>query len=198
MDDRDGAFTPLLLGEYRLIHSGDVKIYENLDVLPRAFLVHDYQWEANNEAIIANMRSPTFDPHFKAVLLGEGRPGSVDEELVPKGENVSLQLYEPERVVIGVDNGSEAVLVLTDAFYPGWSATIGGEPAEIYQVDGMFRGLRLPAGRHEIIFTYRPTIVQVGLALSAAGVLLWLLLAIRSARRAQRPLTSVARSFRGA
>lgn len=41
IDERVDAFHALTLGPYRLVHSGDVKIYENLNVLPRAFLVAD-------------------------------------------------------------------------------------------------------------------------------------------------------------
>ncbi|RIK35568.1 MAG: hypothetical protein DCC57_23225, partial [Chloroflexi bacterium] len=57
VDSRDGAFLPLSLPPYRLIFSGDVKIYENTDAQPRAFLVHDWQWAVDPAAAVSAMQA---------------------------------------------------------------------------------------------------------------------------------------------
>jgi hypothetical protein len=152
VDGRDNTFQSLVPGNYRLIHSGDVKIYENLDVLPRAFVVYDWQWAADVAESVAMMESDEFDPRRVAVLVGDG-PFPATGEGTGKVEVVS---YEPESVVLRAESDVPGLLILTDSFYPGWEATIDGEPATIYAADGLFRGLFIPAGMHEVIFAYRP------------------------------------------
>jgi len=64
-------------------------------------------------------------------------------------------------------------LVLTDTFYPGWQATVDGEPAEILPADHAFRAVSLEAGEHTIRFEYRPLSFRVGAWVSlGAGLLL--------------------------
>jgi hypothetical protein len=188
VDDRDGAFAPLVLGNYRLVHSGDVKMYENLDVLPRAFLIHSWRWQATAEAAVAAMRAPEFDPRTTAVLLAEDQqPGSTAESSAPEGETVTIESHEPERVVIDVSSQSDGILILTDGYYPGWTAVVDGQPVQIFQADGMFRGVRAPSGHHQVIFAFRPKSVYAGAAITAAGILCGIAIAflvfIRSGRR---------------
>ena len=167
VDSRDGAFLPLSLPPYRLIFSGDVKIYENGDAQPRAFLVHDWQWAADGAAAVAAMRAESFDPRKSAVVVGAG-------DAVVGGDGgpgaATITQYTAESVLIQARSDRDSLLILTDAHYPGWEATVDGTPAVIEQVDGMFRGLFLPAGEHEVAFHYRPRSVRLGLALSLLGL----------------------------
>lgn len=172
VDSRDGAFLPLSLPPYRLIFSGDVKIYENLDAQPRAFLVRDWQWAAEPAAAVAAMRVGDFDPRTSAVVAGAGESPAVRERL-EEGDTTEGQVtiveYAAESVRLRARSDADSLLVLTDAFYPGWQATVDGAPAAIEQVDGMFRGVFLPAGEHEVVFSYRPRSFRLGLAVSLAA-----------------------------
>ena len=47
-------------------------------------------------------------------------------------------------------------LLLLDTYFPGWSATVNGEPAPILRADYNFRAVSLPAGRSTVCFSYRP------------------------------------------
>ena len=67
---------------------------------------------------------------------------------------------------------------MKDAYYPGWQAAVNGAPAEIYPTNALFRGVPLPAGENEVVFSYHPGAWQTGLRISLAGALLWLLLAL--------------------
>jgi hypothetical protein len=178
-DRRDDTFRSLVPGEYRLIHSGDVKIYENLDVLPRAFLVHDWKFAPDVSSTVNDMTDSSYDPRTTAVLLGEGIEVS-NSAAGTSASSVVIEQYQPERVQIVSESDEVAFLKLTDAFYPGWNAEIDGVSADIRQVDGLFRGVFLEPGAHRIIFEYRPWSVQIGSALSVAGILVWLLLFFRS------------------
>jgi hypothetical protein len=161
-------------GHYRLVHSGDVKIYENLDVLPRAFVVHQAEVSAGDEQTIARMRDPAFDPSQTAVLAS-GQP--LAGEVVADGAGSSpaqITRYTPEEVVVEATTDAPGYLLLTDAFYPGWRASVDGQPVEILRADEMFRAVRLEPGRHQVEFRYQPDSVTWGAWISAAALALWL------------------------
>ena len=168
----EGTFMSLTLGDYRLIHSGDVKIYENLNVLPRAFLLANWQWQPDETAVLAAMQDPSFDPRQTAVLLGKGENLTGLQDLSGLAEIIS---YAPEKVVIRTDAPQDSLLLLTDANYPGWQAALDGRPAAIVPADGLFRGVFVPAGEHEVVFEFAPRSVANGRVLSSVGLGLLLL-----------------------
>lgn len=59
------------------------------------------------------------------------------------------------------------LLVLSELAYPGWQATIDGQPAEVETVGGLLRGVRLQPGKHVVQFLFRPWPVYIGLGISA-------------------------------
>jgi hypothetical protein len=178
VDSRDGSFQPLVPGAYRLVHSGDVKIYENLDVLPRAFVVHRWQWQPDASASVAVMGSPSFEPREEVVLVGSGAP--VDGEA--GAGRATITSYAPEEVHITVETVQPGLLLLADAAYPGWTATVGGAPATIYQADGLFRGVMVPAGSHEVVFRYEPASVRLGAGVTIVSLAIWLALLLTAGR----------------
>jgi hypothetical protein len=86
-------------------------------------------------------------------------------------------------VKIEAESAGEALLVVNDAFWPGWQATIDGHPTPILRADALVRAIPWPAGRHVLEMRYAPREVTFGLALTAAGCLALVLLVIRDLRR---------------
>jgi len=179
VDGRTGAFYPLVLSEdFRLVHSGDVKIYENLHVLPRAFLVQDVQCVASDAAALDVMRDPDFDPATQAVVV------NCDEPVVEKlpdaqAGSVTVVAYAPGRVVVEVLAGAPALVILTDVWYPGWQVDVqplapdmaAAVRAEVRRTDILFRGVQVEPGAWRITFTYRSTWLALGIGLSILGVM---------------------------
>jgi hypothetical protein len=95
------------------------------------------------------------------------------------GPAAAVERYQSQDVVLSVPASSPGgVLVLTDAWFPGWAATVDGAPAAVLKVDGALRGVALAPGAHTIEFTYRPAWPLEGLAvtlLTAVVVLAWVL-----------------------
>ena len=70
-------------------------------------------------------------------------------------------------------SGNEpALLVLSDAYYPGWQATVDGIDTPIYAANFLFRGVFVPPGEHQVTFVYRPQSWRRGLWISLAGLAL--------------------------
>ena len=173
IDERTGAHSSVTVsqdGDFRRIYSGDAKIYERTGAAGRAWLVHGIQPAADDTAALALLDDPALDPRSAVVLpdgLAPRPPGRA-----AANETIEITAYAPERVALIADVASPAVLVLADAFYPGWQATVDGMPAPILRANLMFRGLALAPGRHEIMFTYKPTIWRLGVVISLAAVMI--------------------------
>ena len=160
---------------YSLVHSGDVKIYENLTVLPRAFTVHRAQMVASDGEALSLMQSPSFDPASEVVLVSAQM-----ESLVPGTGRSEAKIvsYQPERVEIETSLDSAGYLVLTDSYYPGWEAKVDGTPVPIERANLYFRAVHLEPGEHQVVFSYTPSSVRTGLGIGVAAWVLWGLVCI--------------------
>ena len=87
-------------------------------------------------------------------------------------DKVEMLAYAPERVVLQTRNADRVLLVLSDTFFPGWVATVDGQPTPIYPTNILLRGVMLPPGQHTVIFDYAPLSWRRGLWISALGLLL--------------------------
>jgi len=150
-------------GHFRLAHSGDVKIYENLDYLPRAYLVHKTRVEPDDEKALSALEEAAFDPGREAIL-GGGRaiswPGVGADQVV-------MRRYAPEEVVLETSSKEPGYLVLADSWYPGWEATVDGQPARVERANMLFRAVYLPAGEHTVRMWYQPRTWAWGWKISA-------------------------------
>ncbi|MBC7813642.1 MAG: YfhO family protein [Burkholderiales bacterium] len=173
VDTRTGDFVQLTLGTWRRALSSDIKLYENLDVLPRAFVVYDVQI-ADDATTLELMRDPAFDPS-QSIVLAEGQA----LHTAPAGDSTAtITSYEAERIEIRVDAADDGYLLLTDAYYPGWQATVNGQAAAISRADLMFRAVAVPAGESVVVFEFRPAWWPGNLLLGAAAWLLWVVLLV--------------------
>ncbi|MCX7680454.1 MAG: YfhO family protein [Anaerolineae bacterium] len=170
VDERTGSFQSLVLseqGRWRLVHSGDVKVYENLEVLPRAFLVHRARISGeSDESTLQQLSAEAFDP-AREVLLTDGE--ALDLPPPQEMESVTVRRYTPEQIALEVRAARPGYLVLSDAWYPGWEARIDGQRVPIRRANLLFRAIAVDAGVHTVEFTFRPRSVLIGLVISLAG-----------------------------
>lgn len=109
-----------------------------------------------------------------ATLLADLPPDTVtvDAELPadPKGTGqVQWQTDGRHEVRLRTQASGAGVLVLRDAWAPGWRAEIDGQPAKTAKADAMFRAVAVPAGDHEVVWRYQPAGWPWALAAAAAG-----------------------------
>lgn len=93
------------------------------------------------------------------------------------GGTASITAENPTDLTISVESAGGGLLVLADAYYPGWEATLDGGLAQIYRTNVAFRGVAVPAGRHLVHMTYASRWLAWGFALSAGSLAacVWLL-----------------------
>ncbi|MGC8838690.1 MAG: YfhO family protein, partial [Anaerolineae bacterium] len=160
----------------------DLVVYRNTRFLPRAFLVNR-ALSAEGEAAWSLIREPGFEPTRQIVVEG----GPALERTAAEAGRVQVAVYLPDRMEVQVEAAEPAYLFLSEVFYPGWQATVDGEPAPVYRANGLFRAVLVPAGPHRVVLTFSPRPWRVGLGVSlvaslgAAGV--GLLALVRKARR---------------
>jgi uncharacterized membrane protein YfhO len=84
---------------------------------------------------------------------------------------VRVEARAHTRVEVSVRGDAGGLLVLGDPWYPQWRVEVDGRPAELLRVDHAFRGVRVPAGEHRVVFTYQDRALRAGLVVSALAVL---------------------------
>ena len=98
---------------------------------------------------------------------------------------VKLDKYEPNNLQYTVNSKNGGVVVFSEIYYPGWTATIDGQPAELGRVNYILRALNVKAGKHTVVLDFHPTsisttetiayiaIVILLLAIAGAGYMEW-------------------------
>ncbi len=84
------------------------------------------------------------------------------------------QEISPTEVHITAHTTENATLVIRDTWYPGWQATVNGQPVAIQAIQGLFRSVTVPAGDNTVIMKYVPTTLYTALAISLLSFLLTL------------------------
>jgi len=160
------------LTQYDLFYDQEVRIYENLDVLPRAFLVNKSRIIAPDE-ILAAVTAPGFDP-LQAVLLEDTASPKLSD---PGGTQLSsgeadITSFSANRSVVRAETASAAYLVLSETYYPGWKASVDGTEEPMYRAYYLFRAVYLEKGNHEIVLTFKPESARRGTQLSLISLTL--------------------------
>ncbi len=179
-DQDPHAFDPTFDSKiYGLLWYGNGwQIYENKNVLPRAFLVTDYVVLNDKDEIIKKIYNPEFDLS-KTIILEENPSEKIVEELNEKIVNINS--YTGNRVVINTNADGDAFLFLSDTYFNGWKVYVDGNEEKIYRANYAFRAVFLPKGAHEVIYRYEPLSFKVGLwisLLSISGALLVIIVSV--------------------
>ena len=87
---------------------------------------------------------------------------------------------QPEKVSMTVETRESGILVLSDSYARGWRAYVDGKSVPVLRVNGLFRGIALSAGKHEVSFYYIPLAFYIGVIFSLLGLFLLVVLGIRS------------------
>jgi hypothetical protein len=191
-----------------------VRLYESLTYLPRAYLVPAAAIERPGYGVLQRMAYGDFAPE-RFVLLEEPldlspypRPEQVaanpitstrpdGTEAVSDCGTVRVVRYEDDHVGLDVQAQHRCFLFLGDLYYPGWQALVDGRGQRIYRANYLFRAIELTPGHHTVEFVYRPASFQIGAGISLGATLtvavLLALMGIAPARQYMREVRAWAR-----
>ena len=114
------------------------------------------------------------DPHQVAWIEAVDVPRAIMTALPrtppTSAESAEITRDDPQRVELTAALGRPGIVILADAFDPGWTLTIDGAPAPIWRANRAMRGAFVPSGTHRLIFRYDPASFRIGAWITIAGL----------------------------
>ena len=110
------------------------------------------------------------DAKFKA-QLGEAVPQDT-------ASVVTMTSYEPNRLSYEVNSGKGGILVFSEIYYPGWTATVDGEAVELGRVDYILRALHIQPGKHQVELAFFPKSVDTTETIAYIAIVLLVLIVL--------------------
>ncbi|MBF1643689.1 MAG: YfhO family protein, partial [Prevotella sp.] len=107
------------------------------------------------------------DKKFESIL---GKAQSNDSTA-----KVKLVKYEPNNLQYTIDSKKGGVVVFAEIYYPGWTATIDGQPAELGRVNYILRALNVKAGKHTVVLDFHPTSISTTETIAYIAIVILLL-----------------------
>ncbi|MEM9257157.1 MAG: YfhO family protein [Pseudomonadota bacterium] len=159
----------------------DKGVATNPTALPRAYAVTEYVSTESERETLAALAANAQALADIAVIEGEqptfpSRTHQLEVDVQPP--EVSIVRYTANEVELSVSVGGDSLVVLTDAYFPGWEAHVDGEVVEILRANSLFRAVEVPPGEHSVVFRYRPVSVLMGVSISLLTGSLMLVLII--------------------
>lgn len=195
IENQIGKFNAAVLGmlntKYLIVpgQNGTPMAQLNPDACGNAWFVEELKWVPNADAEMKALNAPSlqtpmdttagnFNPR-KTAVLRDNQKADIGDVVVGKDSLAAIQLvqYGPRRLSFKSNNSKEGFAVFSDIYYPnGWTATIDSKEAKILRTNYVLRGLVVPAGKHEIAFSFDPPYFATGERLGLIGSILLTLL----------------------
>jgi hypothetical protein len=160
--------------------TADLRVYAVKFSLPRAWAVSDVRVVPDDAAALALLLSAATPPGDTAVAAA---PPSLPIQPGLPRPDVRVRSEWPNGLELEVGSTGNALVVVADAWHPGWRADLDGQPVPILRTNHAFRGVAVPAGQHVVTMRYRPTSLYLGAALTLASALVGLALLLFLPRR---------------
>jgi hypothetical protein len=169
---------------------GSVALYESPPTGARVFVTSSALVEPNTNAQIDRLFEPGFALASTAIVDHEPPlpAGSSDATGAPQASIVEETTVSLLVRATAPEGGG--YLLLLDSFDPNWNARVDGHSVPLLRADGVFRAVRLPAGRHAVQFAYRPRAFVIGASISFLTALILVLAATRRPRLSTHPVVS--------
>ena len=155
--------------------SADARVYENARALPRAWLATETAILKREEILtsIRLSRLPNglpFDPTRTTLL--EDPEGTLPPQARDLNAKATVVHSTGKTMDIETSSDRPSFLVTSDIYYPGWQVYVDGSQARVFVANYAFRGVKLPAGRHNVHFEYVPGRFYFGAGVSALSLLI--------------------------
>ena len=141
-----------------VFNKNNTYIYENEQVLPKAFVIHNVKIKSEKD-VIKELKSESFDP-IDAVILEQ----KVNSETLSNDgfEKAEIKEYSPNEIILEANITQPGFLVLSEIYYPNWKVYVDGKQREVYKAYHTLRAVYLDKGQHTVRFTYDPSSLRIG------------------------------------
>ncbi|MFQ6615103.1 MAG: YfhO family protein, partial [Fidelibacterota bacterium] len=158
---------------FQSVFTQDKNIYQNLDVLPKAWFVSSVSPDHTPAEALKVITSPDFNPSETAILETRWDEASDSVNI----GTVTIVDSNPEAMKFITDNTGPGFMVVSEMYYPdGLTATVDGKETPIFKTNFVLRGIVVPAGKHTIVFSYRDPYRTITSILSTVSTLFVLLI----------------------
>tara|TARA_B100001059_G_scaffold67825_1_gene64690 strand:- start:25903 stop:28332 length:2430 start_codon:yes stop_codon:yes gene_type:complete len=131
--------------------------------------VHGVAWAVDSllvadtaDGVLASMKSMDFSREA-VVLKSEFPDNMIVKYDAQQLDKIELIKNHPTKLTYDFQAREDQFLVFSEMYYPhGWSVNIDKQKASIFPVNYVLRGLRVPAGKHTIEFTFDPPVIRTG------------------------------------
>ena len=158
---------------WQRVWNGRPLLYENKNALPRAWFVGVVKSVTSWEQAMQVMDEAEFEPKKMAVVEGQEMEfmGSWVHGVHEAANSWTGDFdVRPNHLALQCFTSQPSFLVLSESWFPGWLATLDGQPQPLWRTDGVLRGMSVPEGKHKVTMTYAPTEFGVGGFLSMLGI----------------------------
>lgn len=166
----------LVAGPARNVGGNMVYLYRFAEDNPLAW-VTPVAVKAPDDNVLATVLDPRFDVRRAALFDTSARVASqpVPGQLpAPLDLTTHVTRYAPGQIdlTLSAPAPAGASLVVSENYYPGWTATVDGRPAAVGRADYVLTGVALPAGARTVSLRFTSPRFQTGLLVSALAVAL--------------------------
>ena len=167
--------------QFRLVlDEGHVQVFENLNTLPRAFVIGgsgiryvlggDYRGRVDGDSEAYEIvTGDDFDPR-RTVVVSTWDSSAVSPGGPPTFTPVADVRYDINDIDVTLAAGSNGVLAISDAWFPGWQVTVDGQRRDLLRVNGAFKGVAVRPGDTDVRFSYEPDSFATGRLISIVSL----------------------------
>jgi hypothetical protein len=162
------------------------RIWKYTNALPRAVFATAYLVREDAQQIVDTLYDPSVNLATTVVLEQEPKIVPFSKtDTSPSTASATITSYGLNTVTVSTSSPADGFVVLSDTYYPGWTAAIDGTPANVYRADFTIRAVAVPKGTHTVIFTYKPVTFIIGVVLTLIGILFVVGMSYRIAKKTE-------------
>jgi len=148
-----------------------MQVFENPYANHRAYLVHKWVIEPDENRMDTVVLSQSFNVHTEVGLLKDPSIAPTPDSVDVSGDRVDIVSYENGYIELKVNAVTDGILVLADNWYPSWRGFVDGKEVDVMMANAAFRGIVVPAGEHKIEFKYISPMQTTGRLVTLIGLL---------------------------
>lgn len=169
--------------QYRLeLTAEGVEVRANLKALPRARLVGQIEQFKSEDAILHRIAEEDFNGARTLLMRTNASTAFPTSDATELG-SAEIVSRTTQSVEVAVDALEPCMLVLSDAYYPGWRAVVDGVRVQVYPAYHALRAVPVPAGNYTVQLKYSPWSFWIGYVVSVIGLLGSLILGLIAWKR---------------